>query len=162
MQLKTTKKCNKCKITKKIAEFNFRNKEKGYLQSKCKKCSSDINKKYRESDKEKHNKRLRDYRFKNKDKVNNWERNYRKQRYKESLEIRKKVLAKRNKYRAKKGLATLKGFDKELKKIYLNCPKGYHVDHIMPLNHSNLCGLHVPWNLQYLPAEENLRKSNKI
>ncbi len=49
----------------------------------------------------------------------------------------------------------------EIREFYRNRPLGYHVDHIEPINGKDRSGLHVIWNLQYLLASENLKKSNK-
>ena len=80
-----------------------------------------------------------------------------------------KILAHRTKRKIKIKRATPSWVDFEaIKKIYIKRQVvsertgiQHHVDHIVPLLGKNVCGLHVPWNLQVIPAADNLRKSNK-
>ena len=60
------------------------------------------------------------------------------------------------------GQAIAKKYAKQTRAIYLACPEGHEVDHIIPLRGKGVNGLHVPWNLQYLPAKENRSKGNRI
>ncbi len=88
------------------------------------------------------------------------QRLYRKKYY-STKEGKAKMNAKTNKRRADKINAIVGWTNLEaIKEIYKNCPKGYHVDHIVPLRGVNVCGLHVENNLQYLTAKENILKSN--
>lgn len=37
----------------------------------------------------------------------------------------------------------------------------WQVDHIVPINGDDICGLHVPWNLQIITGDENRHKGNR-
>jgi hypothetical protein len=105
-------------------------------------------------------KRVKQYRQKyyinNKNKINNFMRNH----YKNNKAY---YYANSGKRRAVKLLTNTKLVDMDkIKQIYKNCPKGYEVDHIVPLRGKTVCGLHVDWNLQYLTVKENRSKGNKL
>lgn len=176
------KQCTKCGEIKPLEAYG--NDRKGLFGkfAKCKSCVKNISK----SNKSKKAKYDFEYRRKNIEKYKEYEKmrsirdrnkrnKLRKKWASKNLSRRREISlnwAKRNKDYMRyssmlrytmKMKATPKWVDLgEIKKIYKNCPKGYHVDHIIPLKNPIVCGLHVPWNLQYLSARENLRKSNRL
>ena len=55
----------------------------------------------------------------------------------------------------------------QIKRIYEECAEltektgvPHHVDHIIPLQGDNVCGLHVENNLRIIPATDNIVKGN--
>ena len=154
-----TKSCSKCKEFKRLTEFNKHQKTKDGLSPHCKECHSKYTKKWYSDNKQRR-----------KDLTTKWisENRYRWNElrvlnYHKNIE-RSRMLGLKNVNRRSRYLThSLSGlFKKEIDLIYKNRPKGFHVDHIIPLQGNNVCGLHVPWNLQYLLASENLSKSNKF
>jgi len=114
-----------------------------------------INKKWESNNKEQKLEINRLYRKKNKKKCKLYEKEYR-------ARFPEKSRAKLAKRRASKLQQTPKWADlKAIEEFYKNCPNGYHVDHIIPLQGKNVRGLHILENLQYLPAIENIKKGNK-
>ena len=66
-------------------------------------------------------------------------------------------------YLAKKSLRVPPWVDNQkINEFYANCPEGFHVDHIIPLRGKLVSGLHVHYNLQYLPKRENILKGNRF
>lgn len=94
-------------------------------------------------------------------------REKRRQHYRENKAI---YIAHARRREAEKLQATLSGipaeafipFYEEAARLTAETGIVHHVDHIHPLRGKNFCGLHVPWNLQVIPAIENLKKSNSL
>jgi hypothetical protein len=165
------KKCSKCNVNKSLEEFGLEKRVLDGRTSICTDCRRIYGRENYRKHKEKYKLIYRSkyvpgqdsergliYRLSNVAKEKERHLKYRTSEI--GKKLRKNAEAKR---RAAKLQATPKWANMEkIKQIYLNCPKDYHVDHIIPLKGENASGLHVEHNLQYLPAKENLSKGNRL
>lgn len=158
----TNKVCYKCLLCLPITMFSKYKASKDGFKTNCKNCV----KAYRLANIEAILQRDKLYRDNNRQRISEYNTEYR-------LKFPERVAAKDAKRRSQKLKACpawLTNKDKQdIKDLYkqsnlISKQTGikHHVDHIVPLNSNIVCGLHVPWNLQILPANENIRKSNKI
>jgi hypothetical protein len=159
------KTCSKCLQTKEDGCFSRRGA--GGLQPKCKLCDSQYYKDNRDhklayagarqkAKRKEINEYFKVWSSKNKEKRRASCRSWRLNNLdKHAAKEAKRRFAKLNqtpKWLTNDHLAEINGF------YSLAQHFGFHVDHIVPLKGKNVSGLHVPWNLQVLPAELNLSK----
>jgi hypothetical protein len=146
------KTCYKCKIPQCFSEFRKCSGASDGLQSWCKACfrTNDVARyKYsRGNEMREYQKR---YRKANKDKTAHWTR-----------------MRDARKLKATPDWLTLEQI-KQIEDFYwlakdcgLVSGEEYQVDHIIPIKGKDVCGLHVPWNLQVLPADINKSKGNRM
>jgi len=147
------KACTKCGKKLPLEKFyKVANNKSGKLRSACKSCIIHGN-----TSKEGYKEYQRQYRQKNKGRKNSYYRQYRQDRPGYNAE----QIAKREAQKLQAQPRWLHPIDLYLIKVmYYTRPDDHHVDHIVPLRSDKVCGLHVPWNLQHLPASDNVSKGN--
>ena len=171
-----TKRCSKCLLTKDVSCFH---RSGSRYVSQCKECR----RKYYEDNKEKESERKRKYYAENKQAISVKAKKYREEnkqaisvkakkyreenKEKESERVRNHYQRNKSSYRARDAIrradmlaATPDDADlKIIRLIYENCPDGYEVDHIVPIDRG---GLHHQDNLAYLPMSINRSKGTKL
>lgn len=175
--------CSRCKTEKPYSEFGLKKETKDGYRYCCRKCASNMEtekrrsnktarasanaaaKKYREKMKSSIN--LDEYREKNKQSCRRYyhsnlaaSREASKRWRLENKEHKRFMNTMRKKY--VKQQTPIWANVKKIRQIYLNCPDGMHVDHVIPLKGKLVCGLHVENNLQYLTPLENIKKNNSF
>jgi hypothetical protein len=155
--------CKKCNTKKLLSDFHKCSRNKSGVQSKCKNCASKL---------------AKERYIENTEKVllinARWRNKHRDRHRKAQKQWEQKNPSSKYFYtavrRARKKNATPAWADMDrIKYTYAHCHwlnktfgHSMHVDHTVPLNGKNVCGLHVHTNLQIIPAEENMKKSNRV
>ena len=172
------KTCSLCQLTKPRDEFpNRKNRPDGKL-SWCKECVSSRNKAYHAAHAERIRTQKRAYRVANAEAVKEDGAKYRAaNRGKLNAYYREYAIQNPHKKqvatvarRARKLTATPSWANHNYIALFYELARleskrlgvEVHVDHIVPLKSSRVCGLHCEHNLQLLVASANLTKSNRV
>jgi len=159
------KRCTKCERIKSIDRFQKNDRYKDGHHTWCKDCKLDSQRRHTETNRkwtEKNRARSNEIKIRYVERNALRVRESKRKWYDANPKLR---LENCRRYQAKKLNATPAWLSmeqiKEIKAFYLKCPDGHEVDHIVPLRGKDVCGLHVPWNLQHLPKSANRQKSNR-
>jgi len=171
-----TKVCFSCKQEKPTQEFGRNKSKRDGLQCKCNSCR----KAYRDKNKLELARKQREYRANNKQARSEYDKKYREEN-KETLTEYYRLYKKKHRSSYNANQARRRAFKlratptwllpqhyAQIKRTYKLAKlmegvtgQSWHVDHIVPLQGSNISGLHVPWNLRVITAEENMKKGNR-
>ena len=168
------KACTKCKQWKLLEDYHRCRRESDGRHDACKVCKNADKRVYRATHKELIKKQVKERKALNPERFKEYQRRYyskpeKKEQKKQYLkkyhkENKDKLNAKTSRYRAARDQRIPKWANlKAIESIYKgNNSPGYHVDHIIPLRGEKVSGLHVEYNLQYLPGRENEAKNNRF
>jgi len=169
--------CKKCELSLPPSEFKADPRYKRGFTSWCHDCHRERNREWYRDNRKQQNKKAVEWRKANPEKAKEvWQAFH--NRNKEKRAAQHADWASRNKDKrrdtsAKRKAAKLRATPKwvnwkKVRAIYTQAKRlqeftGFpmHVDHIVPLQGENVCGLHWEGNLQILPASENISKFNK-
>jgi len=173
------KTCNRCLKSKPLSEFCKNKTAKFGVSSLCRVCQSTYNKEYRErnrqtllqADKDRYSNNTEHLKAKaakhkseNKEYYDNYNKSYyrlNKHKFLAANSKRRKVIVRATPdWLSSSHKQKIENFYWLAQDLRATSGETYHVDHIVPLQGKNVCGLHVPWNLQVLPADLNLQKGN--
>jgi len=179
--------CRSCGESKALNFFKKEKRNANGYSSLCKACAVASTTAYRNANLEKRMKYEEEYRSHNRDLLRekyysniDWHREYYKRNVEKYAEngrrycevARPKKAAHAAKRRAAVRQRSIGLTDEHVKQIEwfyeeahrLTSETGvtHHVDHIVPLQGKEMSGLHAPWNLQVIPAKENLSKFTKV
>jgi hypothetical protein len=151
-------------------EFGKRKTGKDGLQSVCKICINRRTREWQKANPEKCSANNRRWRANNPEKKKvadkkgrqNWERKNRDMVNAKTARRRASKLNATPKWLTELHFEHMKLFYEASAKLTSELGVKFHVDHIVPLQNDQVCGLHVPWNLQVIPESENCSKQNKI
>ena len=146
------KQCRDCEEVKPLDQFGSIGGRQSHLKrTYCKKCASERTKKYRGTS---HGREV------NRAACRRWGQRNTQQKVQAVRERRQGLENRTPKWLTvdhKKQMRDFYWLAKDLRAI---SGQEYHVDHIVPLCGKDISGLNVPWNLQVLPADINIAKSN--